>query len=45
MTSPISGVPSTIPARQLFGARLMLLAMLLLTALFWAEVIHLILTV
>ena len=37
-------LPAATPWRHRFGATLMLVAMALLTALFWAGVIHLILT-
>jgi len=43
MSSPDTGLSEPIPARQRLGATLLLLGMALLTALFWAGVIRLIL--
>jgi hypothetical protein len=40
-----SALPAATPSRHRFGATLMLVAMALLTALFWAGIIRLLLTV
>lgn len=41
MAPPNSSVPDTLAFRQRFGAALMLLAMALLTVLFWVGVVRL----